>query len=674
MPDPTRICIDIETYGKSEVNRQGDELPPQTRFHPTACRLVDRVRQQDLLLTCAVTPISPDGTPTETMILELDRLQHRTWLEYWLRHATELWGMNLLYDLVFLRTVPALRRALTHRPRIIDLGVRNYQHSELRPERSLKNLGPILGLWSYEEEIRHKRFSQGEWQDLLNYNAQDTHNTVLGITELEKRIQETWPRSAKLSEFATRFYSDLTWDVVHIQEAGVCMSEAALTWLELEQRTIFNEASHEARQSNLILHGVGSATSKNAMMDRIMAQHPEILNDDLLQLTPTTRRVSWGTQNRKLLMQLLPQGEWKNLMRLMDKHSKAQKLLTSYINPLKEKHLVPVHRAPRHVSTFVFPSWHLFPGPFKDGAGSAGGTQQSRITATSPGFQTNPRQIKECFTSRYPEGCLVASDLSQIELRVPGVLSGEETLLAAFRDRLDLHEQRAIAVFGPRVVEEDGWRSHDNERDPRQWAKQFNFADLYRAGVEKLRKLLLDETGRIFPELVIQTAVRQRPTLRPRLWHWQQNLLARAARDGYLVLPFTGQSRYLDADEDHNAILNFPVQTTAGNVLHRLKHYVIPRLPRGVLCFGDIYDALVFDHPEASNAVAEIDGLVQDGIRWLSTNDYWARITDHYDHWCPLEAETELLHTRVAQDPPEAAEDEAVPPDVQLVGVPTLAR
>jgi hypothetical protein len=582
--------------------------------------------------------------------------------------------MNLLYDLVFLRTVPAFRAALSSRPRIIDLGVRNFQHSELRPERSLKNLGPILGLWSYEQEIRHRRYSRGEWGELLDYNAQDTHNTILGITELERRIREDWPGSDKLSEWANNFYSDLTWNVVHIQESGVAMSDAALTFLELQQRAIYNAAYDEARRSNLILHGEGSATSKRRFINGIMEAFPHIQREELLQYTDVLHEVSWGAQNRKLLKQLLPPGETQRKIALVDKHSKAQKLITSYLTPLKEKHIVPIHTYHRDPVHFVFPSWHLFPGPFKDGAGSAGGTQQSRITATSPGLQTNPRAIKRCFSSRYPQGILVASDLSQIELRVPAVLSGEPTLLQNYRDGLDLHRQRAIDVFGPQIVEDPDFGGHDNEKDARQWAKQFNFADLYRAGVEKLRKLLLDETGRLFGRDVISTAVRQRATLRPVLWRWQEQLLFVARQQGYLRLPFTGQSRYLDADDDHNAILNFPVQTTAGNVLHRLKAYVIPRLPRGVRCFADIYDALLFDHPEAGTGVEEISALVQDGITWLTTDDYWAKLQDNYGHECPLEAETDRLETWSPGSEPEVAEDPTLQQDVPWRGEPTLAR
>jgi len=291
----------------------------------------------------------------------------------------------------------------------------------------------------------------------------------------------------------------------------------------------------------------------------------------------------------------------------------------------------------------VFPSWHLFPGPFKDGSGRAGGTMQGRITATGPPFQTNPRVIKGCIVSRRPpgEGVIIAGDLSQIELRVPGILSGEPSLIANYQRGDDLHRQRAIDVFGPEVLGNPHFHGGDNELDPRQWAKQFNFADQYRAGAKKLRELLLDEVGRLFSWDLCKSVVRRRPTLRPVLWEWQEQCLAEARRSGYLHLPFTGQSRFLDPDDDHNAILNFPIQTTAGNVLHRLKHYVVPRLPAGVWMFGDIYDALMFDAP--TQAVGDVTGLLQEGVKWLVEADYWGMLQEWYGHEVPLEIEVKVV-------------------------------
>jgi len=637
-PDPTRICIDIETYGKSVCNRHGKTLPKQTQFHPVTCQLIDKVRLEDLILTCSITTVV-DRKPGDTMILEMDRTTHVGCLIRWLEHSTELWGMNLLYDLVMLRTIPAVRHALRKQHHIVDLGIRNYQHSELRPERSLKNIGPILGLWTYEEEIQARRFLQGEWKQLKHYNGEDTHNTVLGIVELEDRIARDYGhKTAKLGTWSDKFYTDLIWSVAHIAESGVAFSGPQLWQLGQRCQAKIDRCYNLAERKGLHLHGKGANKDKKALVAATVQDHPEVLTENLLKLTAKTREISFGGLNRKLIEQKIPVASpYRSSYRLMNIHSKARQLVTHYIKPLQEQYLV---HTPRSQVPMVFPSWHLFPGPYKDGAGRAGGTQQGRITATGPPFQTNPRVIKACITSRRKDGVILAGDLSQIELRTPGVMCGEPTLVDNYQRGGDLHAQRAIDVFGPDVVDNPHFHSGDNERDPRQWAKQFNFADQYRAGPKRLRELLLEEVGHLFSWELCRKVVAQRPALRPVLWEWQEGLIKEAEKTGYLHLPFTGQSRFLDPDDDHNAILNFPIQTTAGNVLHRLKHYIIPRLPAGCYMFGDIYDALMFDIP--ATAVGEVTGIFQDGVKWLVECDYWGMLQEWYGFEVPLEAEVKV--------------------------------
>jgi hypothetical protein len=498
-----------------------------------------------------------------------------------------------------------------------------------------------LGTHTYEREIQARRYKRGEWKQLKHYNAQDTHNTVLAIVELEDRILHDFPKTAKLGMWATQFYSDLIWDVVHISEAGIAFSEEKLAALHHRCKAKIDRANHVATMKGFHLQGAGSNKDKEALVSATVKDHPEVLSENLLKLTEKTRRVSFGGLNRKLIEQKIPVASpYRSFYRLIDIHSKARQLVSHYVKPLQEQHLVAVHRS-KSTSPMVFPSWHLFPGPYKDGAGRAGGTQQGRITATGPPFQTNPRVVKACITSRRgEEGCVIFGDLSQIELRTPGVLCGEPSLVQNYQRGDDLHRQRAIDVFGPEVLDEPAFGSGDNQTDPRQWAKQFNFADQYRAGPKKLRELLLEEVGRLFSWDLVNDVVRQRRRLRPVLWDWQEQCLATARRDGYLHLPFTGQSRYLDPDDDHNVILNFPIQTTASNVLHRLKHYVVPRLPAGVWLFGDIYDALALDAPR--QAVGEVTELITDGVKWLSECDYWGMLQEWYGNEVPLEVEVKV--------------------------------
>jgi len=295
---------------------------------------------------------------------------------------------------------------------------------------------------------------------------------------------------------------------------------------------------------------------------------------------------------------------------------------------------LPINRS----ISLVFPSWFLTPGPFKDDKGGTGGTQQGRITCTNPPIQTNPKEIKHCITSRYTGGFILACDLSQIELRVAALLSGEPVLIGIYLADGDIHTRTAIVLFGEDVVHTKGFHLGDNKIDRRQWSKQFNFARLFRAGAQKMRELILKEAGILLPWDVVQREAARRKQDWPVLWAWQESLLLQCGRDGYMQLPFTGQSRYLDPSSDHNTILNFPIQTTAGNILHRLKHYVIQRLPSGCHLFADIYDAVYIDCPPTVSPDT-VNNIVQSAVQWLETEDYWYMLKQESGNNLPIKIE-----------------------------------
>ena len=76
-----------------------------------------------------------------------------------------------------------------------------------------------------------------------------------------------------------------------------------------------------------------------------------------------------------------------------------------------------------------------------------------RLSSTDPNLQNIPirtpegRRIRQAFVP--PDGSvLLAADYSQIELRIMAHLSGDEGLLGAFKDDLDVHAATAAEVFG----------------------------------------------------------------------------------------------------------------------------------------------------------------------------------------------------------------------------------
>ena len=295
---------------------------------------------------------------------------------------------------------------------------------------------------------------------------------------------------------------------------------------------------------------------------------------------------------------------------------------------------------------FGYPTWFVTPSYAKDTGGESGGTIQGRITCKSPPAQTFPDGIKSCIHSRWPGGTIAWFDLSQIELRVAALLSGDVELMAAYQSPVpvDLHTACAVEFFGEASLGDPAFRTR--YRTP---AKHIRFGKLYRAGADKLQMTVLKKANIIIDHEFCDREVRARPTRNPELWAWQESVIAEARRVGHVLLPFIGQSRMFMGGEDYDVseIINMPVQTTAGNALLRLQaycHHCGPHLNARqppFLMFINIYDAIGFDCRD-DDAVAMATSLVNDAVEFESKWGYWSALCAHYGREIPLVYERTL--------------------------------
>ncbi|WP_243291232.1 DNA polymerase I [Bacillus sp. FJAT-47783] len=104
-------------------------------------------------------------------------------------------------------------------------------------------------------------------------------------------------------------------------------------------------------------------------------------------------------------------------------------------------------------------------------------TQTGRLSSTDPNLQNIPirleegRKIREAFVPSEKDWVMFAADYSQIELRVLAHISGDENLIEAFRQDLDIHTKTAMDVFH---VSEEDVTDH-----MRRQAKAVNFGIVY---------------------------------------------------------------------------------------------------------------------------------------------------------------------------------------------------
>ncbi|MBV72500.1 MAG: hypothetical protein CMH52_14340 [Myxococcales bacterium] len=708
------ISLDIETYGAAKGNHIGVLLPDQTVFHPKKSLYLDGVKNKDLVLTVAIT-LPKNSTsqtlnfdllaglePGKTMVFEMHNKEHREKLQAWLYRADVIIGMNLQFDLQYLYHTDV--QPIPMKAQLVDLSVLNYLHSELREERSLKALGPVLGAFAYSETLKTTRFKRANDQKLLFYNAQDTHNTMLAVAELSRRLlcdKFHDHFDSQHGEYCLNFYSESIWATIAMSHAGVPMSSLALQDLMGSLEEDIASAEESARSHELILRGPGSATSKDEFLHEVIKLIEEVSNPDImdaLDVTPKSKKVSFSDKNRTTLYEALPEGTdadiYRDLLNVANKHSKAMKLMSSYCYPLlyhrrnkpddMSSVLIPIDAEPlprknhvperfstpaerlnaaeastintrAHIARFdkrerstdtsdarAYPTWYVTPSHIKNDTGSAGGTIQGRITCKQPSAQTFPKPIKACIKSVHEGGKIVAMDLSQAELRVAALLSGETSMIEAYQNERDLHAERARSLWG------DYDDKPDDQHQRRQVGKMMNFADLFLSSANTMREQVYAQSGGeiSIPLPFYQKVVAQRSEVRPHLTSWQKGLLRKVKQDHIIMLPFTGQSRTFlgDLGAVRSEIVNFPVQTTAGNLTLAIQHALMRSLTFNnpyASMFLQIYDAIYIDaHPDHVDRVVD---KVNKAVQYVTEEGYWADLQHIYRRRVPLKHDIEIL-------------------------------
>lgn len=178
------------------------------------------------------------------------------------------------------------------------------------------------------------------------------------------------------------------------------------------------------------------------------------------------------------------------------------------------------------------------------------GTVSGRMSCGEPNLQQIPRSkaYRRCFAAP-PGRDLIKADYSQLELRIAAKISGDEAMIAAYRDGIDIHTQTAQKVLGKSEV----------TKEDRQIAKALNFGLLYGMGAQTFRANAKAEYGL---DLTLEQATQYREaffaTYRGlRKWH-------RSQPEGS-VTTRTLSGRLRANVERFTEKLNTPVQGTGGD-------------------------------------------------------------------------------------------------------------
>ena len=224
-----------------------------------------------------------------------------------------------------------------------------------------------------------------------------------------------------------------------------------------------------------------------------------------------------------------------------------------------------------------------------------------RLASNDPNLQNIPirtpegRRVREAFIAP-PGHVIVSADYSQIELRIMAHISGDEGLLRAFADGVDVHRATASEVFGVPVAEVSS--------EQRRYAKVINFGLIYGMGAFGLatnlgieQKAARDYIERYFARFA---GVKR---------YMDETKRAAAAR-GYvetmfgrrIVLPeIQGGNGPRRAAAERQAI-NAPMQGTAADLIKLAMIAVQKALDdetRATKMIMQVHDELVFEVPDA---------------------------------------------------------------------------
>ena len=238
-----------------------------------------------------------------------------------------------------------------------------------------------------------------------------------------------------------------------------------------------------------------------------------------------------------------------------------------------------------------------------------------RLSSSDPNLQNIPirteegRRIRQAFIA--PEGYrMVAADYSQIELRIMAHLSGDETLLKAFADGLDIHRATAAEVFAADLdaVTDEQRRS----------AKAINFGLIYGMSAFGLGKQL--GIGRNQAQAYVDLYFERYPGVKA----YMDNTREQAKKEGYVETVF-GRRLYLHDINARNAqvrqyaertAINAPMQGTAADIIKKAMLAVYQWLQddaTDIRMVMQVHDELVFEVAEnqVEPAVNKIKDLME---------------------------------------------------------------
>ena len=237
-------------------------------------------------------------------------------------------------------------------------------------------------------------------------------------------------------------------------------------------------------------------------------------------------------------------------------------------------------------------------------------TATGRISSTEPNLQNIPvrlelgRELRKIFIPESAEFCFLDADYSQIELRVLAHISGDESLIAAFKSNQDIHRMTASQVFHVPCDEVTPLQ--------RSNAKAVNFGIIYGKGAFSLGQDL--GISRKEAEEYINAYFARYPKIKT----FMEDTIKNGTKNGYVStlwnrrrnMPELQSSNFMQRAAGERAAMNMPIQGTAADIIKLAMIKVHRALQEGGYrsrLILQVHDELLIEaYKEEKEAVAKI--------------------------------------------------------------------
>lgn len=279
-----------------------------------------------------------------------------------------------------------------------------------------------------------------------------------------------------------------------------------------------------------------------------------------------------------VLLELAEQGH--ELPQLITEHRSLSKLKSTYTDKLPQQ---------------INPNTGRVHTSYHQAVASTG-----RLSSSNPNLQNIPvrseqgRRIRQAFIAP-ADHKLLAADYSQIELRIMAHLSGDQGLLNAFANDMDVHAATAAEVFEIDIC--------DVDKEQRRRAKAINFGLIYGMSAFGLAKQL--DISRNEAQAYVELYFERYPGVR----RYMDETREKAREQGYVETVF-GRRLYLPEINARNGqrrqyaertAINAPMQGTAADIIKLAMIQCdqwLQQNPHMGSMIMQVHDELVFEIPE----------------------------------------------------------------------------